>query len=156
MSKTLIAFSIAIAFIAVHLFSLASRDEQSNTKARNVVQIDTSALFQEKKLESHALSTLYKVENKLSTEAQGEAESADVSQIKLGDVDVHVRAISKVGQDYIVYVSYNESNKDKKQKLRLDDELLGFKLVSVNRKQIQFERDTQLVEFSIFEDKKDK
>ncbi|WP_394145915.1 hypothetical protein [Vibrio atypicus] len=156
MNKTFIALGVAFTFILVHFFSLMNSDDVSNNKGRRINSIDISLLFQDKALEPLALSNLYRVNNTLGSESETQNESASDSQIRLGDVDIHVRAISKVGQDYIVYVSYNESNKDKKQKLRLNEDLLGFKLVSVNRKQIRFERDTQLVEFSIFEDKKDK
>ncbi|CED70280.1 putative general secretion pathway protein [Aliivibrio wodanis] len=135
------------------IYSSSEQDENEHvTRSTLVEKPFNRSAFTAKELSDLFAINYKEIVGKNDNEQAGVEEVQ--SQILLNDIDVFIRAISQVNGRAIIYVSYEQDGKLQREKIAINDQLFGYTLINVSRGLLTFERDEQIINYTIFKAKK--
>lgn len=153
----LIVIALMSSISAIHFFSMVYTSKQYDAGKGAYSNKEEGELLYTRTFTGESLSDLFGMDyskfiqvDKVALEAEGN----NKPQILLNDVPVTIRAISKKGDISIVYVLYQQDGEERKDKVVMNDELFGYKLSNVTNGVLTFERDDEVLNFTIFKTKK--
>jgi len=149
--------ALVLLIILFHFFGViySSTEQGKNEQIERSILIEKP--FNRAEFTAEELSGLFDIDyNELAGEKYGDQLGAEEvqSQILLNDIDVFIRAISQVNGRAIIYVSYEQDGKLQREKIAINDQLFGYTLINVSRGLLTFERDEQIINYTIFKVKK--
>lgn len=152
----LISVSLSLFLAATHYLLIADLSNSKSTSNKEYAMTQFAVPIQPEAVSDKELAKLFGFKYVEPSAASATGSESDVTDtIMLDQVTVRIRAISSIGDEPIVFLSYKEGDKGEEiqVKLRKNENVLGFTLIEANKTELVFSNQDSVVTYKIFKHK---